>query len=278
MKRLFWKKQYDAPVDDRYTQPTASRTAESAAESHPPAIHTNGYPGSKGGNGVWQRIIAQIPTHDLYVEAFAGSAQVFKRMRPPSAAILIDCDEDVCSKLRSTIAAKADLAGVTTVVCDTAVHWLDKNLSRLNQRTVVYCDPPYLAEVRSEPGRAYYSRELDLPAQHIALIGLLNRLGKQGVRVLLSGYRSELYDRLLRDWRRVDYRAATRGGPVTESLWCNFPEPGELHDARVAGDGFRERERIKRRVKSWLMMLRRMKPAERAAVLAAIDEYRGGKQ
>jgi DNA adenine methylase len=251
-------------VVDRYAQPAA--------------MVATGYPGSKGGNGVWQQIVGQIPPHDLYVEVCAGSAQVLQRMRPPAAVIAVDCDDAVCQKLRAVIAARPDLAGVSTVVCDTAAHWLSENCRRLNQRTVVYCDPPYLADVRSEPGRAYYARELDLPAQHIALIGVLERLGRQGVRCLLSGYRCEVYDRLLKDWRRVDYTAATHGGPVIESLWCNFPEPAELHDPRVAGRNFRERERIRRRAKSWVKMVSEMPLAERAAVIAALDEWRAGSQ
>ena len=47
------------------------------------------YPGAKGGAGVWQRIISQMPPHELYVEAFAGSAQVLFRKRPAASSILI---------------------------------------------------------------------------------------------------------------------------------------------------------------------------------------------
>jgi DNA adenine methylase len=266
------------PGVDRYAPPAASRTTP-----QPPA---SGYPGSKGGNGVWHQIVAQIPPHDLYVEAFAGSAQVLLRMRPPAAVIAIDCAEEVCQNLRAVIAGRADLARVTSVVCDTAAHWLERNKARLNRRTVVYCDPPYLADVRSEPGRAYYESEMDLAAQHCALLDVLKVLTTQGVQCLISGYASPLYDERLLGWRRIEYRAMTRGGPVIECLWCNFGEPTELHDPRVAASvsprrrssrkyqPFRERERIKRRAASMVKQLRAMPAAERAAVLAAIDEWR----
>ena len=106
------------------------------------------------------------------------------------------------------------------------------------------------------------------------LLAVLSRLSTQGVSVLISGYRSELYDRLLMHWRRIDYGTTTRGGPVVESLWCNFDEPAQLHDYRFLGSGFRERERLKRKKASWLAKLRRMTPVEASAVLAAIDEWR----
>jgi hypothetical protein len=99
-------------------------------------------------------------------------------------------------------------------------------------------------------------------------------LSRINTPVLISGYRSELYDRMLPHWRRVDYRTGTRGGGVTESLWCNFDAPAQLHDYRFLGTDFRERERLKRKKARWLAKLRRMTPVEAAAVLAAIDEWR----
>lgn len=235
---------------------------------------TRGYPGSKGGNGVHQQIIAQIPPHDLFIEAFAGSAQVLKRMRPSPASVAIDRDPSACDALKAFIDAHSDLAGVN-VICGDALVWLAKNRSFFRPRTVVYCDPPYLADVRSRPGRRYYAHEFDSPDQHEELLELLLMLTGQGVRCLVSGYRSPLYDRWLQNWRRVDYQAVTRGGPVTESLWCSFEQPRELHDYLVLGRNFRERERIKRKKGRWVRRLGEMDDLERAAVLAAIDEYRG---
>jgi hypothetical protein len=107
------------------------------------------------------------------------------------------------------------------------------------------------------------------------LLAVLLRLTERGVACLISGYRSELYDRTPATWRRIDYQTSTRGGARVESLWCNFPEPVELHDYRWAGKNFRERERLKRKKARWLARLRGMGAIEQAAVLAAIDEWRG---
>ncbi len=242
-----------------------------------------GYFGSKGASGVWQTIINQIPPHDLFIEAFAGSATITRRMRRAAANIVIDSDAAACESCTAIFAETAggsamlagngDNAGVT-VICADAVPWLETHRGEFNERTMVYCDPPYLFDVRSSRRRKRYKRELGETWSHAPLLGVLSRLSTQGVKVLLSGYRSALYEQWLGHWRRIDYRTMTRGGRRIESLWCNFDEPAELHDYRFAGANFRERERVKRKQKRWTAKLDTMAPKERAALLAAIDEWR----
>jgi hypothetical protein len=93
------------------------------------------------------------------------------------------------------------------------------------------------------------------------------------VPVLLSGRRSKLYDSLLVDWRRVDYQTRNHEHTVTESLWCNFPEPTALHDYRFLGANFRERQRIKRKAERWRRMLGAMPILERRVLSAAIAAH-----
>jgi DNA adenine methylase len=86
---------------------------------------------------------------------------------------------------------------------------------------VHYCDPPYLPSTRSHP-RAY-SREMTVD-QHLAMLAAL-----RGVRgaVLLSGYRSDLYDAELAGWHRVDFDMPNHSGQGrskqrrVECLWMN---------------------------------------------------------
>lgn len=66
------------------------------------------YPGGKNGAGVYQTIINQIPPHRVYVEAFAGSAAVWRFKRPAELSYLLDLDSGVIGKL-----AAADLHGDT---------------------------------------------------------------------------------------------------------------------------------------------------------------------
>jgi hypothetical protein len=52
----------------------------------------------------------------------------------------------------------------------------------------------------------------------------------------------------------------------------NFPASAALHDYKFLGEGFRERERIKRKKQRWVARLRKMPELERRALLAAIEE------
>lgn len=145
---------------------------------------------------------------------------------------------------------------------------------------VVYCDPPYLMSTRKS-GRRLYAIEPSIDtragaigdeAWHRRLLDVLNSLP---CYVLLSGYWSELYDTWLRPpkWRHCSYKVRTRGGQtVTEYLWCNFPEPMELHDYSYLGINRRERERIKRKKQRFAHKLLRMPTLERYAVLSAIRD------
>jgi DNA adenine methylase len=239
--------------------------------SSPEMARRDRFVGSKGGAGVWQRIISEMPPHDLYVEAFAGTGHVLLHKLPAQASIAIDSDAAACAGLKRSLNARNGEGAGVTVICGDAISWLEKHRGKFNGQTVVYLDPPYLFETRADPGRRYYGHEFGEEWLHGELLAVLSRIDTP---VLISGYQSPMYAQRLAHWRRVDYRTATRGGGVTESLWCNFEAPAQLHDYRFLGTNFRQRERIKRKKARWLSKLRRMTPVESAAVLAAIDEWR----
>ena len=224
------------------------------------------YFGGKGGAGVWQTIINQIPPHDRFVEAFAGSATITRKLRRCRSCIVIDSDAAVCEAFTASF---GDVTGVT-VICGDAISYLDRHAGQFGAETVIYCDPPYLWQTRRGQRRSRYQLELGEDWLHEELLGALVR---HKCPVLISGYRSELYDRIIGHWRRIDYTSATRGGPRTESLWCNFPEPTALHDPRYYGRNYREREKIKRRKVRWLQKLRGMSQLERSVLMAALEEY-----
>lgn len=85
--------------------------------------------------------------------------------------------------------------------------------------TVFYLDPPYVHSARGD--KAAYAYEMD-DGEHEALAAVLADI--QG-RAVLSGYRTGLYDRLYRDWNRVDAPPRTCHSvrqKRVESLWMNF--------------------------------------------------------
>ena len=85
--------------------------------------------------------------------------------------------------------------------------------------TVFYLDPPYVHSSRGDT--TAYEHEMS-DAEHIALADVLSSI--RG-RAVLSGYRTELYDRLFADWTRIDAPVRTAHSvrkPRQESLWINF--------------------------------------------------------
>lgn len=89
-------------------------------------------------------------------------------------------------------------------------------------RTLFYLDPPYVASTRVAP--AVYRLEMT-NRDHRDLLRLLETV--EG-KVMLSGYRSELYDEHLVGWTRHEFDVPNNaaGGRtkkrMIECLWCNF--------------------------------------------------------
>lgn len=82
--------------------------------------------------------------------------------------------------------------------------------------TLIYCDPPYLQSLRK---KNMYHHEMT-EEQHIELLQVL--LASKS-KVIISGYESELYDSMLRDWYRVQKPTTVQMGlHRTETLWMNF--------------------------------------------------------
>lgn len=240
------------------------------------------WPGGKAGAGVFQRLVNEIPPHDVLVSAFLGDCAVLRNIRPADQSIGIDLD-------RSNIERWANgnqVSGRAFFCCD-AVEWLRyrfgwhrvagsgvaadgssvaKSGDATRLRTLVYCDPPYLLQSRRN-GRRMYAHEMS-EEDHAKLLATLVWLP---CMAMVSHYPCPQYDAALAGWRSFTYRAMTRAGRLaTEKVWCNYPVPDELHDARFLGKNKRERERIRRRVRRATAKLAGLPPLERQAVLDAI--------
>jgi DNA adenine methylase len=88
--------------------------------------------------------------------------------------------------------------------------------------TLYYLDPPYLTETRAAGD--VYAHEMTAD-QHARLLDTIREC--EG-RVMLSGYRSEMYDRRLSGWTRHEFELPNQaaGGKkkrtMTECLWTNY--------------------------------------------------------
>jgi DNA adenine methylase len=87
--------------------------------------------------------------------------------------------------------------------------------------TLFYCDPPYDPTART--ARTVYRYEMTV-GDHREMLGVL--LACRGM-VILSGYRTPLYDELVGAWERIDYEMPNHAGQGKqkqrriESLWLN---------------------------------------------------------
>jgi DNA adenine methylase len=88
--------------------------------------------------------------------------------------------------------------------------------------TFFYCDPPYLAEVRTSPD--VYDFEMSWE-QHEAFLDAVTHCKS---KIMISGYPSELYDGRLFGWKRKTFdlpnnaAGGTEKRRMTEVLWMNY--------------------------------------------------------
>jgi len=212
-----------------------------------------GYFGSKATSGLCQAIIAMMPPHDTYIESHLGGGAIMKRKPPARNNIGVD--------LNPKALASFECSYPVQLINDCAHRFLSDYDYQGTE--LIYSDPPYLMSTRTS-GRRYrfdYDEE-----DHIELVELLKRLP---CHVMLSGYPSALYDKLLDGWRSLELQVMNQDGVRTEKIWFNFAVD-RLHWAGYAGKNFTDRQRVKRKAANWGRRYQALPQAERLAVLAAM--------
>lgn len=104
------------------------------------------------------------------------------------------------------------------IECRPAIELIEK-YSR--EDVCMYVDPPYVLSTRT---RKQYTIEME-DHDHEELLDILNQ---SKAKILLSGYDSELYNKRLRNWERMEFATtAEKGLPRTEILWMNYQPKGQ---------------------------------------------------
>jgi site-specific DNA-adenine methylase len=217
------------------------------------------YPGGKG--RCYHHIISLMPKHRVFIETHLGGGAILRHKRPATVNIGVDIDPDVISTWKKV--DRRDLNLVQADACDFLRSY------DFQGDEIVYCYPPYLQETRRRQRiyRFEYSRQ-----QHIELLNILLSLP---CNVIVSGYRSQLYDATLSGWRSLEFPGDSHTGPRTEVVWMNFDPPALLHDHSYLGGDFRARETIKRRRRGLMSRVASLSAEERQALfveLAAAHE------
>jgi 16S rRNA G966 N2-methylase RsmD len=231
------------------------------------------YPGGKAGSGAAHRIINLMPPHDVYIEPFCGSAAVALLKKPAMFTTLLELDPAALDLARGDRFSGQMLyvpaGGRWSTILGDGLDFLEHH--RFNGTELVYCDPPYMRSTRKSAKDLYNFEWTD--EHHARLLWWATHTR---ARVIISGYNSPAYEEELITkrplWSTENFQAMTRRGPATETLWWNFPRPTVLHDDRYLGDGFRERERIRRQQSRWKARLQRMDATQRNALLRAISD------
>lgn len=214
------------------------------------------YDGGKG--ACYPQLINLMPPHRRYVETHLGGGAVMRNKRPASDQIGIDLDPAVVNIWQRR------WPQLCHVVHGDAVEYL-KTL-RLDSHTLIYADPPYHPDTRR---RARVYRCDYSICDHERLLECLTVLP---CKILISGYASALYERRLEGWSVHRFQARTRVDVREEWVWFNYPKPEVLHDDRYLGEGFREREVIRRRQERLRRRMGRLSVAEQMSLYGWLGE------
>ena len=214
------------------------------------------YPGGKGLS--FQKFINLMPPHDVYIETHLGGGSIIRKKRPAKRNIAIELNPDVIKKWNETEQFDFEL------IHNDALSFLSQYKFKGNE--LLYCDPPYLRATRRSQKKIYkYDYTIE---QHIEFLEFIKSLPCQ---VMISGYHSDLYESALSDWHVHTFQTTIRQKEATEWIWMNYKPPVELHDYRYLGSDYRERYRLKEKVKRWTKRLEGMPVLEQQALMHAMQ-------
>jgi len=212
--------------------------------------------GGKG--GTYQKYINLMPPHDVYIESHLGGGAIMRYKKKAMRNIGIEIDSEVIRALTNKHEVDFELIHGDAITFLKEYPFTGKEL--------VYCDPPYLRETRKKH-YSIYKYEYSV-AQHKELLNVIKSIP---CMVMISGYESSLYMKSLNNWHTYSFQATTHNGMATEWIWMNYLPPVQLHDYRYLGDNFREREKLKVKVKRWVARYKNMSLLERQALLFALQ-------
>jgi len=155
----------------------------------------------------------------------AGCCKIFVPMTRKSLSSNMEVSTSAWLKVVDSLSELHDRLKRVVIYNDDAIKVIKRED---DWKTLFYLDPPYLHETRVSTKAYKYEMSVD---DHKELLEVINDLEAS---VMISGYRSTLYDNALKSWTRHD-KGTTSGSSIfiskrVESLWCNFDldENGEL--------------------------------------------------
>lgn len=219
------------------------------------------YTGQKKIYGVYHKIINEIPACRKFVELFGGSAQITKLLleaTPPQFAIVNEIDRSVT--------VNYDFTGHNvTVKNENANYLIVTELSGAGKDTVAYLDPPYHHSTRPTNTELY-----NYEMTHEHHVQLLSNVLQLKCNVLIIHPKCELYDTMLKDWRKVPVKIRYHRKTSLEYIYMNYERPDALQTDMYLGDDCWDRQRIKRKCKRLIDKLQALPIQERTYILSRL--------
>ena len=226
------------------------------------------YFGGKGGAGVYQSIINQIPPHDVYKECFLGMGSIIRNKLPAKFSYGVEVHAPAANYFQKNHATSIpNFRLLRRCAFELLEVWSvmgpDRGLTEF-----VYLDPPYPLESRTSNHR--YEQELT-DEQHVRLCQLINYMSDAGYLVAISTYPNDIYEKHLAGWRPFEYTSTDSAGKIRdELLYCNYPEPAILHDPSYLGENNDKRSDIKKRIRRNINKLQQWGPNERLRLISHV--------
>lgn len=233
-------------------------------------MQIDNYTGSKGGAGVYQKIINHIPWFTDSYEVFAGSAIISRKMSELDRwhkYYMIEKNEAVRDQLKNICTRNLMLMDFLD-----GMEFLQKVAEKPEwyRKCFLYLDPPYMKSTRRIDRNIYkYEWNSD---DHVEFLDLVTSIPTE-IKIMISHYDCSFYRKTLEGWHTKEFNARTRGKTAVEKIWMNYDI--QEHDLAVTdfvGENFSERQRIKRKKESYLEKFKTMHRHERQAVLEHIKK------
>lgn len=234
-------------------------------------IKVNGYAsydGGKSGNGTYQTLINHVPPHKEFYSLFLGNCGLTRHIKLPDVVLLNDIDPAICRAWDNSNTKGLHIWNCTALSILKMLQggYIFDRYERTPESgfkmetydpadRFVYLDPPYKMDTRKSQLPLYKFEMID--NDHMELLTQVTAMSDH--KIMISHYPCELYDKMLHDWVKVDFRSMTRNGMAWERIYMNYKlEPGVLHDYRYLGGDFREREKNNRIKKNFVKKLKRL--------------------
>lgn len=236
------------------------------------------YTGHKNIEGLYQKIINQIPAFSRFIELFAGSAQITRLINFDfKPVILIDIDSKQTQLLQQEwdndfFRDKRQLPHPVEIINFDAIQYLkninnDVNYKRCGKGDFYFIDNPYHHSTRPN-NKEIYTHEMT----HEQHVQFLQECLQLNCMCLIIHPVCDLYDTMLKDWHKVYVKVRYHRKTSIECLYMNYPEPTNLQDYRYIGKNCWDRQRITKRKKAYLDKFKKMPVLERKAILKELNE------